>query len=348
MITHITVAQSIPIFKKGIRQQRRFSKSLGIFTLMIIIFTLSITPYLVSDVFADTLDISSWVANDPDDGDAIYSDGDTLTLTFSANTNATNGGAMTDTEIKANFTFATPNIATGATFSGLWTSLSTLQITVDTAGTDTTIGGTTVRGALPAEGRIGTSVDGQNNGLDNTHGLTNTPSSVLTGDFGLFVAVTTSGGDGCDGDCQDPTLGVTSNDRRLVDNGFSYNGKAIDVERFFTPYPLVTVDVGEQNVAQFKIFENEGPDNVSHFELAFGLADGQSIGVSKVVINWDKSWDGIETLDIVDPEHVLEEIAVTTFYGNCSEESKQQCLIIKIFHTFQANYTQVTNEVMHH
>jgi len=97
---------------------------------------------LSQDAFADTIDISSWVANDPDDGDATYSDGDTLTLTFSANTNATNGGTMTHAEVIANFTFATPNIATGATFSGLWTSLSTLQITADTAGTAPTIGGT--------------------------------------------------------------------------------------------------------------------------------------------------------------------------------------------------------------
>ena len=282
MTTHLRVAQSIPVFKKGIRQQLRFSKSLGIFTLMIFLFTLSIIPRLVSDVFADTLDISSWVANDPDDADAIYSDGDTLTLTFSANTNATNGGTMTDAEIKANFTFATPNIETDVTFSGLWTSLSTLQITVDTAGAAATIDASTVQGTLPADGRIGTAVDGQNNGLDNTHGLTNTLSSALTGDFGLFVAVTTEkNGSGCDGDCEEPTLGVNSDGRRLVDNGFSYNGKSIDVERFFTPYPLITVNVWTQNIAEFKIYENMGPDKVSHFELAFGLASGDYIGASK-------------------------------------------------------------------
>jgi len=53
----------------------------------------------ISNAYADTLDISSWVANDPDDGDTAYSDGDTLTLTFSANTNATNGGTMTNAEV---------------------------------------------------------------------------------------------------------------------------------------------------------------------------------------------------------------------------------------------------------
>ena len=108
------------------------SKSLvWLFMITVVLFTVGFAPYFSQEAFADTIDISSWVANDPDDGDTAYSDGDTLTLTFSANTNATNGGTMTHAEVIANFTFATPNIATGATFSGLWTSLSTLQITAE-------------------------------------------------------------------------------------------------------------------------------------------------------------------------------------------------------------------------
>jgi len=57
---------------------------------------------------------------------------------------------------------------------------------------------------------------------------------------------------------------------------------------------------------------------------------------AKAVINWDKSWEGIETMDIVDPENVLEDVLVTTFEGDCSEESKQKCLIVQIMHTFRA------------
>ena len=313
----------------------KFIPKNSILVFSMILFTIAVTPYLTHDAFADTIDISSWVANDPDDGDTVYSAGDTLTLTFSGNTNATNGGTMTHAEVIANFTFTTPNIATGATFSGLWTSLSTLQITVDTAGTAATIGGTTVQGALPADGRIGTAADGQNNGLDGTHGLTATASSALTGDFGLFVAAVFSTG-GCSGDCEEPTLGINDDGRRLVDGGFTYNGKSIDVERFFTPYPLVTVQTGKENTAEFKIFDNGGPDNIRHFELAFGLAKGESIGTSKVVINWDKSWDGIETVTLDDPENVLENIKVITSEGSCSDDQLQKCLVVQVVHTFRA------------
>jgi len=132
------------------------------------------------------------------------------------------------------------------------------------------------------------------------------------------------------------TLGVNKDGVRLVDDGFSYNAKSIDVEQYFTPYPLVTVPVGEQNVAEFKIYNYEGPDKISHFELAFGLAVGESIGMSKVVINWDKSFDGIETVTLDDPGNVLENIKVTTSEGSCSDETETECLIVKIEHTFRA------------
>jgi len=159
-------------------------------------------------------------------------------------------------------------------------------------------------------------------------------ADTLAGDFGLFVAVT-SNGSGCD-NCEAPTLGIDSNAQRLVDNGFSYNGKSVDVERYFTPYPLVTVKVGKQNVAEFKIYDDKGPDRISHFELAFGLASGESIGMSKAVINWDKTFDGIETVTLDDPENVLDKIKVTTSEGSCSDELQQKCLIVKVVHTFRA------------
>ena len=152
-------------------------------------------------------------------------------------------------------------------------------------------------------------------------------------DSGSFVAVISSG---CNGDCEEPTLGVDNGGKRIVDNGFSYNGKSVDVQRYVTPYPLVTVNTGKQNVAEFKIYDNMGPDSISHFELAFGLASGESIGMSKAVINWDKTFDGIETVTLYDPENVLDKIKVTTSEGSCSEELHKKCLIVKVKHTFRA------------
>lgn len=144
------------------------------------------------------------------------------------------------------------------------------------------------------------------------------------------------GGGGCSGDCTNPTLGVNDQGRRLVDNGFSYNGNPVDVEHFFTPYPLITVDVGVPNLAEFKIYDNSGADKVWHFELAFGLGNGESIDKNQAMIIWDKTWDGIETTELDDPDNVLDKVRVTTSEVLCQEDSNQMCLLVEVYHIFRA------------
>jgi len=302
---------------------------------VILLFSIALMPYLTQDAFAAS-PISSAVADDPTDtGDTAYSVGDTITITFPGATNATASGTMTNVEFQANFTMATTDIDTADTITGTWNGDSTiLTLTVDTiAGTDPPLVNTDLVNYDVTNGNLFYSVNATAGGAG-TEFLGNTVT--LTGDFGLFIAASTNGGGSCGVDCIEPTLGVNNDGTRLVDDGFSYNGKSVDVEYYFTPYPLVTVNVGEQNVAEFKIYENRGPENIQHFELAFGLADGESIGMSRAVINWDKSFDGVETITLDDPENVLEKIKVTTSEGSCSDETQTNCLIVKVEHTFRA------------
>ncbi len=310
-----------------------YSKSfVWLFAFVAVLFTIGFAPNLTQDAFADVPAITAFTANDPDDLDTVYSNDDTFTLTFSLPINVTASATMSQGAIDGNFTLS-GGADFGTTYAGLWSGdRQTLVISVTdiSAATDPIITTTTIVGCtVPAAGCIGhAAVE------DNPTGPTISPA--LGGDYGLFVAVTTGGGSGCNGDCTEPTLGVLSDGRRIVDNGFSYNGKSVDVEYYFTPYPLVTVQVGKQNVAEFKIYENLGIDNIRHFELAFGLANGESIGMSKAVINWDKTFDGIETVTIVDPENVLDKVKVTTSEGYCSDEMQTKCLIVKVVHTFRA------------
>jgi len=293
--------------------------------IVVILFTIGFTPYLAQEAFATHV-ISSYVANDPDDGDTVFGIGDTLTITLDVAGNVTTGAVTVPTDVTGNFTFTANPLATFTTdWTANWINTTQLQITFVTNPTALTIGASTVEAT--AGNNIG---DGSGD-----EGLT-TAQSTLSGDFGLFVAASTGGGGGCTGDCIEPTLGVRNDGQRIVEEGFTYNGNSVDVERYFTPYPLVTVNVGKQNVAEFKIYDNGGPDKISHFELAFGLANGESIGMSKAVINWDKTFDGIETVTLDDPENVLDKIDVTTSEGSCSDELHQKCLIVKVTHTFRA------------
>lgn len=140
----------------------------------------------------------------------------------------------------------------------------------------------------------------------------------------------------CSGDCIKPTLGLDSFMNRIVDKGFSYNRNPIDVEEYYTPYPLITANVGKSNVAILKIFDNGGPENIKHVNLAFGLSKtGQSISESKAIIQWDKHFSGLETVTVKDPENALQDVSVETNIGSCQNNSPNQCLIISIFHTFR-------------
>ena len=145
------------------------------------------------------------------------------------------------------------------------------------------------------------------------------------------------GGSECD-DCTPPTLGLDSYGARLVDGGFSYNGLSSDVAYFFTPYPLIESEVGRQNAVSLKIYENEGPGNVEHVSLAFGLRSGEVISESRAVINYDIAFDGTGTVSVIDPDGAidLETLSASHDVAECSAGSSLECLSVTITHMFRA------------
>lgn len=162
-------------------------------------------------------------------------------------------------------------------------------------------------------------------------GRSSTPTNATATTFAF-------GSGDCTGDCLAPTLGLDKKGSRFVDNGFSYNNNPVNVELFYTPYPLITTKVGAVNKAVFKIFEDGGPDEIRHLDLAFGLAKGQILADSKARIEWDRTWDGIETVNVVDPENSLQDIEVRTAEVRCMDDPtvKYECLQVTIYHTFRA------------
>lgn len=297
-------------------------------------FTIGFTPFFSQEAFALAPTITSYVADDPNNLDGVYSNGDTLTITLSAGSNAT-AQVVQNSAITGNFTFTTADPLTGgAVFTGEWTSNSVLVITMTTIGTVIALGTAEVD-VNGATNNIGIT-------LNNTDNTVMVPAAnvALTGDFGVVATAAASsnngGGSGCDGDCEEPTLGVDSVGKRHVTNGFTYNGNSVDVERFFTPYPLITANVGQTNKAEFKIYENQGPENIKHFSFAFGLGKDQIISESKAMIELDIDHEGTETVTVTDPENALENVKVETSIVSCSDNSFTECLGVTIYHKFRA------------
>jgi hypothetical protein len=149
-------------------------------------------------------------------------------------------------------------------------------------------------------------------------------------------SASSSSGNGCKGDCIPPTLGVDENYNRLVTNGFSYNDHPVDVQLYYTPYPLVTVNVGERNKAVLKIYDNSGIEHIEHVGLAFGLGSGQIFGQSKASIEIELNDTDITQVSKFDPENVFDNVTVKRGIDRCSSFISQPCLVLEIGHTFRA------------
>ena len=156
-----------------------------------------------------------------------------------------------------------------------------------------------------------------------------------------------SSGSTCSGDCTPPTLGIGATLERIVYNGFSYNQNPVDVEQYYTPYPLITTIVGKENVVELKIFDDGGPQNIEHVGLAFGLGHGESFGESKATINLDRDRNGKEFVTLFDPENVFDNVHVLTKIDYCDGVSGAQCLMVSIYHTFREplNFNMVATYV---
>lgn len=161
-----------------------------------------------------------------------------------------------------------------------------------------------------------------------------------------IVASIASSGGLCSS-CTPPTLGVDRFGKRMVENGFSYNGNPVDVELFYTPYPLIKTHVGDMNNAEIKIYEESGIDNIKHISLAFGLGKNQALDDSRASIEIEREFGKNFTISVRDPKRTLDSIRVETHPERCSESFAQQCLVVSIYHKFRAplDFNMVATEI---
>ncbi|WP_179369053.1 ice-binding family protein [Candidatus Nitrosotenuis sp. DW1] len=121
-----------------------------------------------------------------------------------------------------------------------------------------------------------------------------------------------------------------------TDQVLSYKGST-GTSIFSSQYIEVPPTVGVVNKAVFKIYEKSGPGEIRHLDLVFGVADGQVFSDSRIMVQWDKTWNGMETIKVIDPEHALTNVRVETSRGSCDVGvAKNDCLIVELYHTLTA------------
>ncbi len=68
---------------------------------------------------------------------------------------------------------------------------------------------------------------------------------------------------------QQPSVGVTETGNRVVDGGITVNGKTVDANFYFTPFPLIHSPIGQSIDFVFKIWDDR-LDNIKHLQLQLG------------------------------------------------------------------------------
>jgi len=160
-------------------------------------------------------------------------------------------------------------------------------------------------------------------------------------------------GGGC-ADCVPPTLGLDKNFKRIVDYGFSYNGNAVQVEKWHTSYPLINATVGEMNLVEIKVYENNGIHNMKWVQFGLG---GKGIGMPlnnfEVIIQVDlvanSTGVGVDKIIITDKDDLIDNDTVTAdvYPVECQDSSTTpNCLKVDLEYSYREetfNHIMVVN-----
>ena len=147
--------------------------------------------------------------------------------------------------------------------------------------------------------------------------------TIWTNHLTSFVLNVTTGNHGDDdNDDSAPTIGLGSFGNRLVENGFEYNGLAVNVNRYHTEFPLITTNVGDVNTIKIKMYDSTGSTGIKRVEFALGVPD---IGLYHEAEAFVEVWMQrgnitVEKIIIVDELDILEdsEVSASVSETSCS------------------------------
>ena len=176
-------------------------------------------------------------------------------------------------------------------------------------------------------------------------GVTSDSGSDCSGTIDSGIELLNKRGDGSCTDCISPTLGLNTYYKRVVDNGFSYNGNSVQVERWHTPFPLINATVGETNTVEIVVYENGGIHNMELVQFGLGgMEIGQSLSTLEVLIEvWFETFGnnheiGIEKVVINDKDNLIENstvVAVASIVKCAIDLHDQNCIKVTLEYSYR-------------
>ena len=157
-------------------------------------------------------------------------------------------------------------------------------------------------------------------------------------------------------DCIPPTLGLNKALQRVVDYGFLYNGNKVQVNPWYTEFPLINATVGILNLVEIKAYENNGINNMRWVQFCIGADErGMPLEKCEVLIevhlktNGTTDWIGIKEIKIIDKDNLIENETVTAiaYVVQCMENSpSSNCVKVDLEYEYREetfNHMMIVN-----
>lgn len=127
-----------------------------------------------------------------------------------------------------------------------------------------------------------------------------------------------------------PTMGM-GNYKRMVDNGLVFNDEKIQVQKYTTHIAL-NAKIGQVNHATFKVYENNGPEQMDWVDVCIGLENRyKNFNHCEALIEMEiKVVDNIidiSDIQITDPNNLIEKSSIHT------NATQTDCLDSNNYHT---------------
>ncbi len=125
-----------------------------------------------------------------------------------------------------------------------------------------------------------------------------------------------------------PTFGKDTNYKQIVENGFCFNGKCVDVVKYHTEFPLINATVGETSNITVKAYNPTGGANaLKWIQIVLGMPEaGMPLNDGEVRNTFHLYRSEIEEVKIVDRQNLIGNYTVTTDIVQCSDSYSTECL----------------------
>jgi hypothetical protein len=96
------------------------------------------------------------------------------------------------------------------------------------------------------------------------------------------------------------------------DGGVTINGQSFDVKKYSTILQQQILKIGKPAIFSFKVYDERGPDTISHVGMYFHFKGDPSVVNANTWISWDKN----KGLSVHDPDNLFSKTTVDTKINN--------------------------------